>query len=243
MDSPREDLLRLLTLTAHELRTPLSVAAGYLKMLTSERLGTLNDAQRKAALAAASACEQLLALSSDLSTIVRLERGEAALTRARVSASALIAEAIAGCSTSDAHPVTIATDGDDDDDAMVLVDPVRARHSLRSLIAAVARSVPDGATVRVSRVLHSDPPGGKSGDNGRSSLFVIIAQAGQADAETAIDHRHVGPFDEWEGGLGVGLPLARRFLRLEGGDIQALDTECPGLVVSLPVATAARTAS
>ena len=60
---PREDLLRLLTLTAHELRTPLSVAAGYLKMLTSERLGPLTDAQRKAVTAAAKSCEQLLAPS------------------------------------------------------------------------------------------------------------------------------------------------------------------------------------
>ena len=47
----------------------------------------------------------------------------------------------------------------------------------------------------------------------------------------------------WEGGLGVGLPLARRFLRLEGGDIQALETDCPGLVVTLPVAADARSAT
>jgi signal transduction histidine kinase len=233
MDSPREDLLRLLTLTAHELRTPLSVASGYLKMLTSDRLGPLSDAQRKAATAAAKSCEALLSLASDLSAIARLERGEAALTRARVSASALIADAIAGCATTDAHPVTIAADGDDD--AVVLVDPVRTRHSLQSLIAAVARSVPDGATVRVSRIVHAE--------QGRAQLFIVIAQAGQADAETAIDHRHVEAFDEWEGGLGVGLPLARRFLRLEGGNIQALATESPGLVVSLPVAADAASAA
>jgi K+-sensing histidine kinase KdpD len=233
MESPRDDLLRLLTLTAHELRTPLSVAAGYLKMLTSERLGPLNDAQRKAVTAAAKSCDRLLALSSDVSAIARLERGEAALTRARVQASALIRDAIAGYPEADAHPVTIAADGDDD--AVVLVDPVRARNSLQALISAVARSVPDGATVRVSRVLHRD--------EGHARLFVIIAQSGQADAETVIDHRHAGPFDEWEGGLGVGLPLARRFFRLEGGDIQGLDTDCPGLVVSLPVAADARAVS
>lgn len=233
MDSPREDLLRLLTLTSHELRTPLSVASGYLKMLTSERLGPLNEAQRKAAVAAGKSCEQLLALASDLGAIVRLERGEAALTRARVPASALIAEAIAACVPSETHPVTIVAE--DHDDAVVLVDPVRTRHSLQSLIAAVARSVPDGATVRVSSILHTD--------HGRPLLLVVIAQAGQADAQAVIDHRHVEPFEEWEGGLGVGLPLARRFLRLEGGDIQALDTECPGLVVTLPVAPDARPSS
>jgi signal transduction histidine kinase len=226
MDSSREDLIRLLTLTAHELRTPLSVASGYLKMLSSERLGPLADAQRKALGAASRSCDQLLALASDLSTLARIERGEAALNRAPVSAAALIAEAIAGCVTTDQHPVTINSSGSED--AVVLVDPVRTRHSLCSLITAVVRAVPDGATVRVSHLLH--------GENGRRRLVVIIAQDGQADAEAALDHRHLEPFDEWEGGLGVGLPLARRFLHLEGGDVRALETDCPGLVVTLPIA-------
>jgi signal transduction histidine kinase len=233
MDTSREELLRLLTLTSHELRTPLSVASGYLRMLTSERLGPLTEAQHKAAAAAAKSCDQLLGLASDLGAIVRLERGEAALTRTRVQASTLIHDAIAGCVTTDAHPVAITTDGDDD--ATVFVDPVRARHSLQSLITSVARAVPHGATVRVSRVLHHE--------NGRRLLCVIIAQAGQADAEAAVDHVHVEPFDEWEGGLGVGLPLARRFVRLEGGDIQALETESPGVVVTLPVAAEMRAAT
>jgi signal transduction histidine kinase len=225
MASSHEDLIRLLTLTAHELRTPLSVASGYLKMLSTERLGPLGEAQRKAVVAAGKSCDQLLALASDLSTLARLERGEAALSRAPVSAASLIADAIASCVTSEQHPVTINSVGHDD--VTVLVDPVRTRHSLCSLITAVARGVPDGATVTVSHVLHTD--------HGSPRLVVIIAQDGQADAEAAFDHRHLEPFDEWEGGLGVGLPLAQRFLRLEGGDIRALETDCPGLVVTLPV--------
>jgi K+-sensing histidine kinase KdpD len=233
MESSRDDLLRLLTLAAHELRTPLSVTGGYLKMLTSERLGPLNDAQRKALVAAAKSCDQLLALASDLSAIARLERGEAPLNRSPIQVSTLIRDAIAGYPVADAHPVTITADGDDD--ATVMVDPVRARNALQALITVVARTASDGATIRVSRVLHHE--------NGRPFLFVIIAEAGQADAETVIDHRHVSPFEPWEGGLGVGLPLALRFLRLEGGDVRGLDTQGPGLVISLPVAAGARAAS
>lgn len=231
--SPREDLLRLLTLTAHELRNPLSVASGYLRMLTSERLGPLNEAQRKAAVTAAKSCEQLLALSSDLSAIARLERGEAALTRVPVRASTLVAEAIAAYPETETHPVTITAQGDDD--AMVCVDPIRARHTLQALITAVARAAPDRSMVVVSRVVHTH--------DGRPWLYLIIAPDGQADAELVTDHRHAEPFDEWEGGLGVVLPLALRFLRLEGGDVRGLDTDCPGLVVSIPTVSDARAAS
>ena len=233
MESSRDDLLRLLTLTAHELRTPLSVTGGYLRMLTNERLGPLNDAQRKAVVAAEKSCEQLLALASDLSAIARLERGEAPLNRVPVQASALIRDAIAGYPASDTHPITITADGEED--ATIVVDPVRARNALQSLITVVARTASDGATIRVSRVIHHE--------KGRPFLYVIIAQAGQADAETVIDHRHVSPFEPWDGGLGVGLPLALRFLRLEGGDVRGLDTEGPGLVISLPLDASAPAAS
>jgi signal transduction histidine kinase len=233
MDSSREDLLRLLTLTAHELRTPLSVTGGYLKMLTSERLGPLNEAQQKAVTAAARSCDQLLALASDLSALARLERGETPLKRVPVLVSALVRDAISSYPTSPSHPVTITETGEED--ATVTVDPVRARNALQSLIAAVARTAPDEATLRVSRVLHTD--------NGRTFLYIIIAPGSQADRETVVDHRHTAAFEPWDGGLGVGLPLALRFLRLEGGDVRGLDTDSPGLVISLPVTTAARSAT
>ena len=66
-------------------------------------------------------------------------------------------------------------------------------------------------------------------------LALIIAEAGDADALAGIDHSHHEPIDEWQGGLGIGLPVARRFIALEGGDIRALETKSPALVVLLPV--------
>jgi len=220
-----DPMVRLLMLVAHELRTPLTVASGYLKMIDSERLGPVTEPQRKAVLASQRACAQLLTLASDLSFLASLERGDAVLQRAPVLASTLVADALAACTNHD-YPVRFESAGEDD--VTVVVDPVRMRHAIESLIRCVARTVPDGATVRVSRVLHDDA--------GRTSLAIIIAQAGDADTLAAIDHSHLEPIDEWQGGLGVGLPLARRFISVEGGDVRALETKSPSLVVLLPVA-------
>ena len=217
-------MVRLISLVAHELRTPLTVTAGYLKMLDSGRLGPVTDPQRNAILASQRACEQLLTLASDLSFLASLERGDAVLQRVSTLASKLVADALAACTKHDAR---VHFESAGEDDVTVVVDPVRMRHAVESLVRCVARTLPDGATVRVSRVLHSDA--------GRTSLALIIAQAGDADPLAVIDHSHLEPIDEWQGGLGVGLPLARRFIAAEGGDVRALETKSPSLVVLLPV--------
>src|SRR5690554_5463999 len=99
-------LLRLLTLVAHELRSPLTVSSGYLKMLQSDRLGPLTEAQQKAVAASLRASDQLMSLASDLSFLARLHRGEAALARTLLTASELIGAAIEQCPSSTAFPVT-----------------------------------------------------------------------------------------------------------------------------------------
>jgi signal transduction histidine kinase len=219
-------MVRLISLVAHELRTPLSVASGYLKMLDSGRLGSINEPQRKAIVASQRACDQLLTLASDLSFLASLERGDAVLQRTAVLASTLVADALAACAK---HEPPVRFESVGEDDVTVVVDPIRMRHAIESLVRCVARTLPDGSTVRVSRVLHEDA--------GRTSLAVIIAQDGDVDPLAAIDHSHLEPIDEWQGGLGVGLPLARRFIAVEGGDVRALETKQPSLVILLPVAT------
>ena len=44
-DAP--DWPKVLSLTVHEFRTPLTVVAGYLRMLSTDRVGPLSDAQRR----------------------------------------------------------------------------------------------------------------------------------------------------------------------------------------------------
>lgn len=228
MSSARDDLVQLLTLTAHEMRGPLSVAAGYMKMLATERQGPLNEAQRKSVDAAVRACEQLAALASDVSAVARLERGETELSRVVVSAVALVDEIIAGCAMPDHHPVTFESTGDVE--AWILVDPIRARQSLRALLMSVGRSVQEGAVILVRRLVCTEGT--------QRNLLLVIAEAGRASEDAAKGFAERPALAEWEGGLGLAVPLATGLLRLEGGDVRTLDASAPGLVVSLPIVDA-----
>ena len=70
-------LPRTLSLAVHELRTPVTVVAGYLRMLLKEQAGPLNDKQQRMLEEAERSCGRISALVSELSELGRLEGGEA----------------------------------------------------------------------------------------------------------------------------------------------------------------------
>ncbi len=86
----------LLSISAHEFRSPLGVAIGYLRMVLDERFGTLSEQQRHCSSRSrshADACRRLSKSSSDLS---QLESGKAPFNRGTVSLAAILADTIAG---------------------------------------------------------------------------------------------------------------------------------------------------
>jgi signal transduction histidine kinase len=56
----------LLSVVAHEMRTPLTCVAGYLELLGDDAAGTLTDAQRELVLVAQRNCVRLGELAEDL---------------------------------------------------------------------------------------------------------------------------------------------------------------------------------
>ena len=59
---------RLLSLSVHEFRTPLTVVAGYVRMLLKDRAGPLSAQQRKLLEETEKSCGRLTALLSELSS-------------------------------------------------------------------------------------------------------------------------------------------------------------------------------
>jgi signal transduction histidine kinase len=217
------ELARLVTLVAHELRTPLSVVSGYVKMLAGERQGPLTEAQRRSVAGADRACQQLMALASDMSWLARIARGEIAPNRAPVALERLLAEIQGAHESPDEHPVTV--------EAIVETKPMTVtsdanhlRRALTSMLAAAVRAAPDHATVRLVAARRD---------------HVAIACGPEALIEgllaAATDPHTLDPLNESLGGLGVGLPLARRLMALEGGAIGTRTTaDGLGLLLTLP---------
>jgi signal transduction histidine kinase len=95
MATPEPDCSRLLSLAVHELRTPVSVSSGYLRMLLQFHGQTLSEEQRKFVTEAAQSCGRLGDLLVDLSMLSKLMSGQSEFKREEVPIFTLAAEAAA----------------------------------------------------------------------------------------------------------------------------------------------------
>src|SRR5687768_3635603 len=73
---------RAMSLAVHELRTPVTVVAGYLRMLLKEQGGPLTDIQRKMLEEADRSCGRINALVTEMSELGKLEGGMVEVARA-----------------------------------------------------------------------------------------------------------------------------------------------------------------
>src|SRR5216110_1552081 len=72
---------KILSLTVHEFRTPMTVVAGYIRMLLKDRAGALNDQQRRLLEEAEKSCGRLSALVAEMSELSALEAGTATFNK------------------------------------------------------------------------------------------------------------------------------------------------------------------
>src|SRR5437867_520692 len=84
---------RLLSLSVHEFRTPLSVVAGYISMLLTNRAGALTQAQRKLLEEAQKSCVRLTEILKELSDLGNIEDGKAPLTTRKADLRAILRSA------------------------------------------------------------------------------------------------------------------------------------------------------
>jgi signal transduction histidine kinase len=197
---------KLLSLSAHELRSPLTVVAGYLRMLLKERAGPISDQQRRLLEEAEKSCGRLSELVAELSALSQLESGAAPFNRGTVNLQSVLADAIAALPDLPEHTVTIALTVDDA--LLVQGDAVRLRTALSSILQALRRELvtSDQLVVRVDA---------REG----TSLRITIGEPGRLESLRELDPSAMSPFDEWRGGNGLSLPAACRIVEAHGGRV------------------------
>ena len=197
---------KVLSLSVHEFRTPMTVVAGYIRMLLKDRAGALTDQQRKLLEEAEKSCARLSALVAEVSELSNLEAGTMPFNKATADVSAALREAVNGLPPLPDRDVPVTLDLDGNAPALT-ADPARLTQAFASVIAALRRElVGDDPLVVRGRpagtdyeILIGDPP-------------TIAA----LDAEPAGER---GVFDEWRGGVGLSLAVARRILNAHGATI------------------------
>lgn len=195
---------KILSLAVHEFRTPMTVVAGYIRMLLKDRAGALTDQQRRLLEEAEKSCGRLSGLVSEVSELSNLEAGTLTFNTQQTDLRAAVRQAV-----HQLPPLTdreIAVDLESADGAaMVLGDPVRLAQAFTAVIAALRREL-----VASDRLIVRE----------RIIARTIELRIGDTDTLSAFDADPERPvFDEWRGGVGLSLPLARRIIEGHGGTL------------------------
>jgi signal transduction histidine kinase len=207
MTTPSADTADLLALAVHEFRTPVTVVAGYLRMLAREQLGPLTDRQRSLVEEAERSCARLSALVGEMSDLSNLEAGSAHVGHDDVDLVALVDEAAAQATEGRDRGVTVASVSEAPS-LVISGDRKRLRDVVSSLLVAVLREQGGPGEVIVRTCVHvvdERPMAALAIGPGDTARFVLATDGPDAR------------LNEGRGGLGLALPVARRVIeRLEG---------------------------
>lgn len=200
------------SLAVHELRTPANVVSGYVKMLLKGMGGSLTEQQRESLLNADQSCERIAEILAEMSELARLESGRLALVRQRIDvgdvlrlAASAYAATRRGLATCRAVPPGALPP--------VEVDRVRLVNGLVGLAVMVGK--------------HTDSPIVElRADSCAGHVVITVSNADTPSMPTAA--LPIQPLDEFMGGVGVTLPLARLVIEDAGGQLGVPAGSAPG---------------
>lgn len=222
---------QLLSLAAHEFRTPASVVSGYLRMLQKDTESPLSERQRKMIDEAAKSCARLVALIGELSDVGKLDSNNAPVKIESFDLFADLEEVARNVHEAEDREVTLQLSGRSAG-ATVAGDRQRTSAAFGAYFRALMREQPTAVTMIGDRRLVAT--------NSKTAAVVVIARA--ADVQRAYESDHQA-FDEHRGGVGLSLPIARRVVERLGGTVWAptpVNDDDRGLrsaaVISIPLA-------
>ncbi|MGE3273935.1 MAG: histidine kinase dimerization/phospho-acceptor domain-containing protein [Vicinamibacterales bacterium] len=189
----------LLSLLSHELRAPLGVVRGYLRML--EQGGGLDERQAKAVAGGTAGGDRLAALLDQASLLGRLVRAEVGGERRAMDVAALLerARAIAMLPSDPVVGVSVPAPAAG---TVPVVEPL-VSGSLAALVTAVARAQAHDTTITITAARHDD----------RTRFRVVLAGAEEPDRV---------PPDYRRGGQGLDLVLAGAVAAAHDGTLMQL---------------------
>jgi len=199
---------------AHELSTPLTPLSGYLRILLTEKLGTLAPQQRRIVEAMLQSVGRLTRIVDNLSDFASLQSGHAPLLDAEVNPDGLVDEVIAELrpAVKDARLHLAVHHGSG---APVRADARKLRQALANLIGNAVKFSPHGGEVLVEVAreggklrfaIYDQGPGIRAGELER--IFEPLHHAASRAGDEARPP-----------GSGLGLPVVRRIAEAHGGRV------------------------
>ena len=217
---------------SHELRTPLNAIIGFSELIESERFGPVSPARyRDYAHDIHSAGTHLLGIVNDLLDLLRVEAGQIEVSRSDTDPADLIKEA-AQMVRSKAEAAKLALDVEIGTGLLpvILTDKGKLRQVLVNLLGNAIKFTPQEGrvTVRAETI--------RSGASGLR-IRVTDTGIGIAPEHIALCLSPFGQVDSslarTQDGVGLGLPLSKRFIELLGGTLAIDSTLGQGTTVTI----------
>lgn len=223
---------RAMSLAVHELRTPVTVVSGYLRMLLREQAGPLTEKQRKMLEEADRSCTRIGAIVSEMSELGKLEGGTLTVSGTEMDLAALTEELASDMHEGEDRGIRLEVRGTKQP-LMVMGDRTRLAAALQALMHAALRERGDPGVIVVECSTVTDP----------NQPWAVVVIGEEPVARSLIEAaRTPPPFDEWRGGLGLALPVGRRVIEALGGALWSApgDTPRAGSALRLPLSQARR---
>lgn len=207
-DRRKDEFIAVLS---HELRNPLAPIRYALPLLRDQ---PLEERGRRATAVIERQVAHLVRLVDDLLDVSRIATGKIELRRDLLTLGSIVSTAVEAASPAIAaarHSLEIALP---DAPVWLHVDPARISQALTNLLNNSAKYTPQGGRIRLEA----------AADEGSVTIRVIDNGVGldrQVLTTVFEMFRQTGDRNGSEGGLGIGLTLARQLVEMHGGSIQA----------------------
>jgi len=214
----------LLSLIAHELRSPAAVVAGYMRLLLKEDPSGMPERARRMIQEADRSCARVLSLIRELSDLASLSKSDLGPC-APVPVFSMCAEVVetadagAGASTFTCIP--------EDEEALVQGDAGRLKQAVEALLSATLRER-GGKAVEIF--------GFVSRDEAPPRAVVALGDPGISLVADQVLASRTSAFDPWRGGTGLSVPIACRIVDGCGGQLWSIpENSRAACAFSLPI--------
>jgi signal transduction histidine kinase len=219
------DRRKELSLIVHELRSPVAVVGGYLRMLLQSDLDALSERQRKMLQEANSSCARVFRLIQEINDLASSDDARRDQRLSAVPVFTVCQELLASAGLQGGEPPVFGC-ADGDRSAVVTGDAGKLRQAFASLVSAAVR---------------------EHGENSLEGYGFVHAEGGQRNAVVALGAGGLGnnrdqvltrqmAFDRWRGGSGLAVPIACHTIEAHGGRVWSFSETTRVVAWSLPLA-------
>ena len=216
---------------SHELRTPLSSIISYSELLKAELFGPLNDKQKRYTDNILESSEQLQQLINSILDTAKIDAGKMTLAVGNCTLSEVIGESLSIVEIL-AYKKNITIENSMlGEDLIVRIDSRKTKQALCNILSNAIKFTPGGGQIRITSAQVESSVRIVIEDNGigirKEDQERIFSEFEQAD----------NSYERKYEGTGLGLPLAKKFVEMQGGTIYLVSEINKGtkVAITLPI--------